>query len=169
MVLTMIGGALPDGAPSADALMSDKGKALLKAAREGCSGDVYKVARRDHITGADAFVEPLVQVAAQLTPVTDMSPVKMPVPVMLGTGLADTTLVPRRQYAAVTALCAAGSDIVWKTYPGATHNGGLNASFPDALAFVQAVLAGKSPASTCNALAQPGAPEPRTADIPFND
>jgi cephalosporin-C deacetylase-like acetyl esterase len=56
---------------------------------------------------------------------------RLPVPVLLGTGLADTTLVPRRQYGAVKALCAGGCDLVWKTYPGATHNGGLNASFGD--------------------------------------
>lgn len=169
VVLTMVGGALPDGAPSADALATDKGKVLLAAARTGCSGDVYKAARRDGVTADNAFVEPFDKIQAQLTPVTDMLPVQLPVPAMLGTGLADTTLVPRRQYMAVSALCAAGSDIVWKTYPGATHNGGLNASFPDALAFVQAVLAGKSPASTCNALAQPGDPEARAAGIPFNN
>jgi hypothetical protein len=40
---------------------------------------------------------------------------------MLGTGLADHVLVPRRQFGAVSALCAAGSEVVWKTYPGVTQ------------------------------------------------
>ncbi|SKA38898.1 Secretory lipase [Enhydrobacter aerosaccus] len=169
VVLTMIGGSLPDGAPSPDALATDKGKALLKAAREGCSAEVNTAIRHDGITDANAFVEPLNKIVARLTPVTDMSIVRLPVPVMLGTGLADRTLVPRRQYAAVAALCSAGNDIVWKTYVGATHNGGLNASFPDALAFFRAALAGNKPTSTCNALVEPAEPTIPATNIPFND
>nr|WP_245329102.1 prolyl oligopeptidase family serine peptidase [Bradyrhizobium centrolobii] len=68
----------------------------------------------------------------------------LPVPVLLGTGLADSVLPPLRQSAAVAALCGAGNDVVWKTYPGVTHNGGVNAAFRDALAFFKEVLAGRS-------------------------
>jgi hypothetical protein len=112
----------------------------LKAAREGCTAEMRALAKKEDITAVNAYVEPI---EVRLTPVTDMSVTRLPVPVMLGTGLADTTLVPRRQYAAVKAFCAEGSDLVWKTFPGATHNGGLNASFPDALAFFRDALAGR--------------------------
>ncbi|MEN3289810.1 MAG: hypothetical protein V7634_4110 [Bradyrhizobium sp.] len=77
----------------------------------------------------------MAKVEEMLTPVTDIDAVRLKVPLMLGTGLADSTLVPTRQYAEVAAFCRAGSDVVWKTYPGTTHNGGLNAAFPDALSF----------------------------------
>ncbi len=169
VVLTMIGGALPDDAPSPDALATDQGKMLLEAAREGCSGTVNAAARRDGVNASNAFVEPLDKIVARLTPVTDMPAVKLPMPVLLGTGLADTILVPRRQYAAVSALCSAGSDLVWKTYPGASHNGGLNASFADALAFFRSVLAGQTPRSNCGSLVEPGLPGARFSGIPFND
>jgi dienelactone hydrolase len=166
VTLATLGGSLPDEAPSADALATDKGKMLLKAAREGCTAEMRALAEREDITAANAFVEPI---EARLTPETDMSVTQLPVPVMLGTGLADTTLVPRRQYGAVKALCAGGSDLVWKTFPGATHNGGLNASFPDALAFVRDALAGHTPQSNCADVVEPGEPAPPSPEIPFND
>lgn len=167
--LLMIGGALPDGAPTPDALATDKGKALLKAAREGCSPEMRAVAQKEGVTATNAFVQPIDKVEAMLTPVTDMTPVKLPVPVLLGTGLADKVLVPTRQFGAVKALCAAGSDIVWKTYPGATHNGGLLASFPDALALFRTVLAGQKVATNCGTVAEPGAPGAPAAGLLFND
>jgi hypothetical protein len=64
-------------------------------------------------------------------------------PLFLATGLADRTLSPYHQYAAVAALCAAGNPLEWKTYQGITHNGIVNTAFADELTFVQAVLAGK--------------------------
>lgn len=166
VTLSTLGGSLPDEAPSADALATDKGKMLLKAAREGCTAEMRALAEREEITAANAYVEPI---EARLTPATDMSVTRLPVPVMLGTGLADTTLVPRRQYGAVKAFCAGGSDLVWKTYPGATHNGGLNASFPDALAFFRDALAGRKPQSNCADVAEPGEPAKPSPEIPFND
>jgi hypothetical protein len=166
--LLMLGGALPDGT-SPDALATDKGKALLKAARESCNTEMRAVARKDGITATNAFVEPIDRIEARLSPVTDMTPVKLPVPVLLGTGLADKTLSPRRQFAAVKAFCSAGSDIVWKTYAGATHNGGLLASFPDALLMFRAVLAGQTVASNCASVAEPGAPGEPGQGLLFNE
>jgi len=98
-----------------------------------------------------------------------MKPARLPVPVLLGTGLADSVLPPLRQYAAVAALCAAGNDAVWKTYPGVTHNGSVNAAFPDALTFFREVLAGRTPRSNCAGIAEPGLPTEPTKSIPFND
>ncbi|SKA38913.1 Secretory lipase [Enhydrobacter aerosaccus] len=167
--LMMIGGSLPDGSPSPDALATDKGKALLKAARESCNTEMRVVAKKEGVTADNAFVEPIDKIEARLTPVTDMSVVKLPVPVLLGTGLADSVLSPQRQYAAVVALCSAGNDVVWKTYPGITHNGSPNTAFPDALAFFRTMLAGNKPQSTCATLVEPGAPGKPTAGIPFND
>jgi hypothetical protein len=138
-------------------------------ARERCSPDMRAVAEEEKITAENTFKEPIDKVEAKLAPVTDMTPVKLPVPVLLGTGQADKTLVPRRQFAAVKALCAAGSDIVWKSYPGATHNGGLLASFPDALAMFKSVLAGEKVTSNCSSVAEPGDPTAPGQGLLFND
>lgn len=168
LALLMMGGALPDNVPP-DSLMREKGEVLLMTARERCSPDMRVVAQKEGITAANAFKEPIDKVEVRLAPVTDMTPVKLPVPVLLGTGQADKVLVPRRQFAAVEALCSAGSDIVWKTYPGATHNGGLLASFPDALALFKTVLAGQKVASNCSSVVEPGAPTAPGQGLLFND
>jgi alpha-beta hydrolase superfamily lysophospholipase len=168
ITLLMLGGALPDNVPP-DSLMREKGEVLLMMARGRCSPDVRAVAEQEKITAANAFREPVDKIEAKLAPVTDMTPVKLPVPVLLGTGQADKTLVPRRQFAAVKALCAAGSDIVWKSYPGATHNGGLLASFPDALALFKTVLAGQKVESNCASVGEPGEPTAAGQGLLFND
>jgi hypothetical protein len=49
----------------------------------------------------------------------------------LATGLADKSICPQRQYAAVAALCAAGSHVVWKACAGVSHNGTVHAAYPD--------------------------------------
>ncbi|MET4258880.1 dienelactone hydrolase [Bradyrhizobium sp. S3.12.5] len=167
--LMLLGGSLPDGAPSADDLVSEKGKPILKAARESCTTEMRNLARRDDITVDNVYVEPIDKVLTRLTAVTDMKAVRLKVPLLLGTGLADSTLVPTRQYAEVAALCAAGNELVWKTYPGATHNGGLNAAFPDALAFFRGMLAGQKPQSNCAEITEPGAPGEVAQGVAFND
>ena len=169
VTLMMLGGALPDGAPAVDSLVTDKGRLILSAARDACTGEMRQIAKDKDVTADNAYVEPIATIEAGLTPVTNMSLVKMPVPVLLGTGLADSVLVPQRQYGAVAALCAAGSNVVWKTYPGATHNGGLIAAFPDALAFFRDTLAGHTPQSNCGSIAPPDAPTKPAEGIPFND
>lgn len=167
--LMLLGGSLPDGAPSADDLVADKGKPVLKAARESCTPEMREIAGRDGITAENVYVEPMDNVLARLTPITDMPAVRLTVPVLLGTGLADSTLVPTRQYAEVAALCAAGNDVVWKTYPGATHNGGLNAAFPDALAFFRGMLAGQKPQGNCAGITEPGPPGEAAKGVAFNE
>lgn len=168
VVLLLVGGALPDSAPAPDALATEKGKLLLAAARESCSQDVAAVARREHIEFKDAFTDAANAFTPNLISVVDMSPVKLPVPVLLGTGLADTLVPPKHQYGAVAALCAAGSTVQWKQYAGATHNGGLHASFPDALALFKNALAGKPVESNCAAVSEPGNPGAPTSGHEFN-
>jgi dienelactone hydrolase len=168
-VLLMVGGALPDDAPTPDAMMSEKGKPLLTAAREACSPDVAAVAKRDHIDSQDAFSSSSKDFTTHLLSVVDMSPVKLPVPILLGTGLADSLVPPKHQYGAVAALCAAGSSVLWKGYAGATHNGGLHASFDDALAFARNALAGKPAETNCASVTEPGDPGAPAPGLAFND
>ena len=168
-VLLMVGGAMPDQAPLPDAMMSEKGKALLAAAREGCSSDVSAVAKRDQIDFSGAFSDPPKDFTAHLVDVVNMSPVKLPVPIMLGTGLADSLVPPKHQYGAVAALCAADNSVLWKAYAGATHNGGVHASFPDALAFFRTAIAGKRSETNCSSVAEPGEPGSPAPGLAYND
>lgn len=167
-ILSMVGGGLRDGAPAPDDLLTDKGRLLLEASRTTCNTDIHKIEAKEAVSAANAFKAPD-QIPAMMRPNTDMTPVKMPVPVFLGTGLADSTLPPRRQFGAVKALCAAGSHVVWKTYPGVSHNGGVHAALKDELAFVYAALRGQPEASNCTTLQEPGPPGKPEPGHPYND
>ena len=93
--LMLLGGSLPDNAPSADDLVTDKGKLLFKAARESCTPEMRDLARQEGITADNVYVDPIAKIEARLTPVTNMSAVRLPVPVLLGTGLSDWCLCRR--------------------------------------------------------------------------
>ncbi|MFO1081116.1 MAG: lipase family protein [Reyranellaceae bacterium] len=168
-ILMMVGGGLPDDGPTADTLVGEPGKPVLAAARDGCTAEMAAAARAGQVSVANAFSRPPEAIASSLTKVTDMSMVRLPVPVMLGTGLADKLVVPTYQFGAVAALCAAGSPILWRTYPGVTHNGGVHASFNDALAFFRAVDSGQPPPANCASITPPGAPQDATAGLAYND
>ena len=168
-ILSMVGGGLRDGAPPVDTLVSERARPLLVEARRGCSAQVSAKARELKVGMADAFTVAPDALARHRLPVTDMDSVTLPVPLLIGTGSADRTIAPRRQYGAVAALCAAGNAVTWKQYPGVGHEGSLHAAFDDALAFARAALRGQPPAGNCAQAAEPGAPGRLTPGIVFND
>ena len=166
-ILMMLGGALGDDAIKPDDLVTEMGKPLLQAAREGCNAELAQVVRNNGLTLANSLKDP--EIADRVSAVIEMSPIQMPVPVFLATGLADKSIHPRRQYAAVAALCAARSHVVWKTYAGVTHNGTVHAAYADELAFVQASLAGSPIRSNCDSISDPGSPGEPLPGFKFND
>ena len=168
-MLRLVGGSLRDGGPSADELVTEQARPLLAMARETCGDGIRAYEQQHGIDMRNAFTVAPARLTALMLPATEMSMVRMPAPLFLGTGLADRTIPPRHQYAAVAALCAAGNPLVWRTYPGITHNGGVNAAFDDELSFVRSALSGRPLASNCDNLLTPGSPQPATPGVPFND
>ncbi|HQD83958.1 MAG TPA: lipase family protein [Quisquiliibacterium sp.] len=159
-ILSLVGGGLRDDAPDVDALVSARARPLLEAARSGCSPQMAAQARALKLGMADAFTVGPEALARLRLPATDMEAVKLPVPLLLGTGSADRTIAPQRQFAAVAALCAAGNAVTWKPYPGVGHDGSPHAAFDDALAFAQAARAGRPRPGNCAQVSAPGASEP---------
>jgi hypothetical protein len=168
-MLRMVGGSLPDDGTSADSLVTEKGRPQLQMARTACVDEMRGYEQQQGLNMGNAFTLDPAALAAKLLPATDMTPVRLPAPVFLGTGLADRTVAPRRQYAAAAALCAAGNPLVWKTYEGITHNGIVNAAFDDELSFVRHAFSNAAAQSNCASIAEPGPPGPVTAGIRFND
>lgn len=168
-MLRVVGGGIPDGGPTAEALTTGQGKPLLELARTTCIDSMRSEERTLKINADNAFVGGNNQLLSVLTPSTDMPLTRFPAPLFLGTGLADRTLSPRHQYAAVAAICAADNPVEWKTYPGVTHNGIVNAAFNDELTFVRAIFAGSTPVNDCQKIADPGAVGTPAAGIPFNN
>jgi hypothetical protein len=168
-VLRLIGGSIPEGGPTPDSLMSEKGRRLLEMGRRTCVDDMRAFEQTEGLDMTNAFNIDPARLQALLKPVTDMTLVGIPLPLFLGTGLADRTIPPRRQFAAAAALCVAGNNVLWKAYPGITHNGIVHAAFDDELAFVRLAMTGQSIESNCATLVEPGPPSPPTAGIRFND
>lgn len=168
-MLRLIGGSLADNGPAATTLVTEKGQKLLAMAKTSCVRDMGLFERSQHMTAETTFVGGNAQMASVLTPVTDMPQSRYPAPLFLATGLADHTLSPEHQYAAVAALCAAGNPVEWKTYSGITHNGIVNTAFDDELAFVTTVFSGKKAVDSCHALTKPGEPETAKRDILYNN
>ncbi|RDI23523.1 lipase family protein [Pseudacidovorax intermedius] len=168
-MLRLVGGAIPDGGPSAESLVTEGALPMLKMARETCVDDMRGYEQRNGLNAGNSFARDPAALEALLLKSTEMSMTRMPAPVFLGTGLADRTVPPRRQYAAAAALCAAGNPLTWQTYAGVSHNGIVNAAFDDELRFVRQVMAGQTPAGNCAALTLPGTPGVANPAIPFND
>ncbi|MCR8959840.1 lipase family protein [Variovorax sp. S2] len=170
MFLAFAAGGLRDDGPRIDDIVSNKGHQLLEAARSGCTGDVMRLARRLRVADLGEALSISPERLAELRlPLTDMPMGNIGVPLFVGTGLADATITPVRQHAAVAALCAAGNNVTWSRYEGHGHDGALHGSFDDSLAFARAVLAKKKISSNCGEIAPPGAPGKRREDLPFND
>lgn len=170
MFLTFASGGLRDDGPQIDEIVSDKGRQLLEAARTGCTGDVVKLARKLRVVDlSEALSIPMERLAELRLALTDMPMGRIGMPLFVGTGLADATITPVRQHAAVSALCASRNNVTWKRYEGHGHDGALHGSFDDSLAFVRTLLARKKVSSTCSAITLPGPPGQRREDLPFND
>lgn len=170
MFFSFATGGLRDDGPQIDEIVSDKGRQLLEVARVGCTGDVVRLARELRVADlGEAFSIPMERLAELRIAVTDMPMGNIGVPLLVGTGLADATITPLRQYAAVSALCAAGNNVTWNRYEGYGHDGALHGSFEDSLAFAHAVLMKRKVSSNCSEIAQPGPLGTRREDLPFND
>lgn len=170
MFLSFAAGGLRDDAPPIDDLVSDKGRQLLDAARTACTGEVMKLARKLRVADlSDALSISMERLGQLRVPVTDMPMSNIGVPLFIGTGLADATVAPVRQYAAVAALCASGNSVVWNRYEGHGHDGALHGSFDDSMAFARAVLEKKEMEGNCATITRPGPPGKRQEGLPFND
>ena len=169
MFLSFAAGGLRDAGPQIDDIVSDKGRQLLDTARIACTGEVTKLARKLRIGELSETLSISMERLEELRiPVTDMPMGNIGVPLFVGTGLADATITPVRQYAAVSALCASGTSVVWNRYEGHGHDGALHGSFDDSVAFARTVLAKKKISSNCSKIAQPGPPGARREGLLFN-
>ena len=71
-------------------------------------------------------------------------------PVFLGQGDADQVVQPSITLAYDSRLCAAGTDVTFRTYPGVGHFDVIAASDSDVMAWIRDVRAGAPPPSTCS-------------------
>jgi len=75
--------------------------------------------------------------------------------VLTATGLDDRDAGIASQYNFISALCHAGTPVQWHYYPRHDHASTVIASLVHSVPFVNALMAGKKPASNCSTLKQP--------------
>ncbi|GAN55492.1 alpha/beta hydrolase [Tanticharoenia sakaeratensis] len=148
--------------------LTANGIAMSQVARTACLHDLFDYADRNHVDAKTLFGPGLKSYEETRTTAFLIPDGHIGMPVFAGTGLADGEAGVNGQYNAVAAMCDAGTNVVWKRYPGLTHNGTVNASLADSVPFVRAVLAGHHPENTCRAISRPGPVEAATPGIPWN-
>jgi pimeloyl-ACP methyl ester carboxylesterase len=77
---------------------------------------------------------------------------RIPAPLLIGQGGADSLVVPAAQDAYVKARCAAGQQVDYRTYPGRDHVPLVepdSPAIPDLITWTKDRLAGKAPRNTC--------------------
>ncbi len=170
MFLGFATGALKDGAPPIEDILSAKGRALLGVARQGCTGDIARKAREFEVGSFEDLLAISPQELAPLrVPTTDMPLSSIRFPLLIATGKADRTITPMEQYAVAAALCAAGNEVTWRLLEGMGHDGAMHGSLDEAFAFASARLEGRAVSANCADLQPPGPPGERDPLAPFND
>jgi pimeloyl-ACP methyl ester carboxylesterase len=145
--LILLGAQAADPAIVPEQLLSDAALPALTAARTGCLAQIRAVTPippQDYFR-AGADFGPLTSYLQKQDPsVTDPK-----VPTMIAQGTADTLVSKLGTDGLVKTLCQKGADIQYKVYAGADHRGSVGASLSDAETFVDQILRGHTPASTC--------------------
>ena len=86
---------------------------------------------------------------AQAAPVEDYPTLRFDYPIFVGTGLADSAVLPVYQHGIVEAACRAGSNVETHYYPGESHGGAVTASLVDSVPFVKKVFEGLPVTGNC--------------------
>ena len=150
-------------------VMTAQGISLSHIARTGCLADLFKATSTPPVNTADLFTPALSAFEVGKERASHIPDASIHVPVFAGTGLADTEASLPGQYNAVAAMCDAGTNVIWREYPGLTHNGALNGSLVDSVPFVRGLMAGARPQKTCATIAPPGPAQAATPGVPFNN
>jgi len=132
------------------------GRSLLHTSRTACLHELFGQADREGLTGQQVFVDDLAPIDGTMSANFDFPDARMPGPIFVGTGLADDMAGTQGQYNAVQAMCAAGAQIQWHTYPGEDHGSAVNVSARDSIPFAKGLLAGRAQTSNCATIAPPG-------------
>lgn len=144
--LLVLGAAVVDPAVEPDEVFTAQARPLLATARTECIAGI----RRVPTVGSAHMFTPGTNLDALRNYLRRQDPTALTprVPVMIAQGSADTAVTQPGVDALAKALCGKDVGVDYRVYAGQDHRGAINASLPDAQAFVDTVTAGK-PSDTC--------------------
>lgn len=151
-----------------EAGLTPRGRALGQEARQACLGDLFKYTRAQGLGDAETFRAGHPPIDLSRTAAFRLPDGHLSMPVFVGTGLADGEAGVTQQYNAVAAMCDAGTHVLWRQYPGLTHNGAVNVSTRDSVPFALGLLRGRSGESSCATIRPLRTVEAATPGIPWN-
>jgi dienelactone hydrolase len=153
--------AIAPDAFNPDDYLTDEAKKTIAASRVGCGAPVARPASAS-LQGrpSDWLRKSLDEWAAKMVAYERYPTLRFSKPLFVGTGLSDTTVLPKYQYSVMKAACQAGTMVEGHFYPEQTHGSALNASLKDSIPFVRRAFAGERIHGNCADLTPP------TADAP---
>lgn len=170
MFLAFATGGLRESNLRIEDLLTPVGDEVLQVTHAGCTRDVgVKMHELGIEAPTDLLAISLDDLMDSYVPLTNMPLQTTGMPLLIATGLADDTIIPVRQYAVASALCAADNTVQWQSYEGLGHDGVLHGSLDDAIAFAKHRLVGDSAQSNCSSIQAPGAPGELDVTMPFNE
>jgi pimeloyl-ACP methyl ester carboxylesterase len=123
---------------------------LFEVARAACIDPLEDDIKLAELSDAKALIPPLRAVFAEHIADCEDPTVALKSPVFIGTGTADTDVLPAVQRKLVKDSCAAGTIVEAHEYAGLTHSQTVNASLKDSLPFVQKLLARQRITPVCS-------------------
>ncbi|MEV7006887.1 lipase family protein [Streptosporangium sp. NPDC051022] len=144
----LIGASAADPAVVPDALLTPEAKPLLTAGRTGCLAQIREVAATipvNNVFAQGADLGPLTRYLQTQEP----AGIAVRVPTLVAQGTDDALVSKQSTDHLVGTMCAKAKKVDYRVYQGADHRAAVAASFGDALEFVNALRAGRTPASTC--------------------
>ena len=128
---------------------------VWREAHKSCLADITTAADQNGVTVENALRKNPDAAIAKAAPLQQYPSLKFAQPVFIGTGLADTTILPQAQYNLVMAACYAGSTVEQHYYPGKDHSGTVIPSLVDSVPFVRKLLAGQRIEGNCGGVKPP--------------
>jgi len=147
----------PEGINPRD-YISDAGWPLYELGGKACFRDVVGKAMELKITMADFYKAPIDKLEKIVDDTSMFPDADIRTPVFVGTGLEDMMALVPKQYNFTAAMCAKGTPVDWRFYPGEDHGSTVMASLKDSMPFVDAVMHDRPAPNRCDILTPPELP-----------
>ena len=127
---------------------------LFETARSACVNALEEDIKLEQLSDAKALLPAARALVTRHLAEFEYPTLALKTPVFIGTGTADTTVLPAVQRQLVKDSCAAGTIVEAHEYAGLSHAQTVNASLKDSLPFVQKVFAGARITPICSPIPQ---------------
>jgi hypothetical protein len=148
----LLGASAADPAVQPSQLLTPAGMQLLAQAQTGCIGQLRAYVVAQNLTIPEVLNTASPDWATLQSWLAKQEPADYPptAPVFIAQGSADTQVAEVFTNSLATSLCASGTPLDYYIYISVNHRGSVEASFVDYSNWLQQLLNGAAPPSTCS-------------------